>query len=508
MTAPFSSVPRSSSPLRRVVAVAGLALAVTGAPLLVPSLAPPAYARSAPESFADMAEKLLPSVVNVYSTQISKPVRAQGNGGGGGAEPDFQLPPGSPFEQFFREFMNRQRGGQNQAPRRQTSLGSGFIVDSTGFIVTNNHVIDGADEISVKLHDNTELSAKLIGRDPKTDLALLKVESAKPLPAVQFGDSDKARIGDWVMAIGNPFGLGGTVTAGILSARNRSTGGAYDDFLQTDASINRGNSGGPMFDMDGKVIGVNSAILSPNGGSVGIGFAISSNLARPVIEQIKNGGAVKRGWLGVKIQRLDDDVAAGFGLDKARGALVSAVTDGSPAAKAQVKQGDVILKFDGRDVPESDRLPRIVADTPIGKPVDMVVWRNKKEVALKVTVGELKDEEVATATDSKEPSAAEPAVTVRGLGLKVQAIDAATREKFGLPEGQAGIVITDVTGDSNAFEKGLRPGDIVTEVNQEEVKSAGDLAAKVTAAREAKKKTVLLTLFSKGDTRFVAVRID
>ena len=507
MTAPFSSVPRSSSPLRRAVAVAGLALAVTGAPLLVPSLAPPAYARSAPESFADMAEKLLPSVVNVYSTQISKPVRAQGNGGGG-AEPDFQLPPGSPFEQFFREFMNRQRGGQNQAPRRQTSLGSGFIIDSTGFIVTNNHVIDGADEISVKLHDNTELSAKLIGRDPKTDLALLKVESSKPLPAVQFGDSDKARIGDWVMAIGNPFGLGGTVTAGILSARNRSTGGAYDDFLQTDASINRGNSGGPMFDMDGKVIGVNSAILSPNGGSVGIGFAISSNLARPVIEQIKNGGAVKRGWLGVKIQRLDDDVAAGFGLDKARGALVSAVTDGSPAAKAQVKPGDVILKFDGRDVPESDRLPRIVADTPIGKPVDMVVWRNKKEVPLKVTVGELKDEEVATAPDSKEPSAAEPAVTVRGLGLKVQAIDAATREKFGLPEGQTGIVITEVTSDSNAFEKGLRPGDVVTEVNQEEVKSAGDLAAKVTTAREAKKKTVLLTLFSKGDTRFVAVRID
>jgi serine protease Do len=241
---------------------------------------------------------------------------------------------------------------------------------------------------------------------------------------------------------------------------------------------------------------------------VGIGFAISSNLARPVIEQIKNGGAVKRGWLGVKIQRLDEDVATGFGLDKARGALVSAVTDGSPAAKALVKQGDVILRFDGRDVPESDRLPRIVADTPIGKPVDMVVWRNKKEVSLKVTVGELKDEDVASVVDSKEPSVAEPAISVRGLGLKVQGIDTAIREKFGLPENQLGIVITDVANDSNAFEKGLRPGDIITEINQEEVKSASDLAAKITTARDAKKKTVLLTLLSKGDTRFVAVRLD
>ena len=504
MTNPLPSLSRSPSSLRRAVAVAGLALAVTGAPMLVPALTSPAYARSAPESFADMAEKLLPSVVNVYSTQISKP---NARPGGNGAEPDFQLPPGSPFEQFFRDFMNRQRG-PNQAPRRQTSLGSGFIIDPTGYIVTNNHVIDGADEISVKLHDNTELPAKLIGRDPKTDLALLKVETSKPLPAVAFGDSDKARIGDWVMAIGNPFGLGGTVTAGILSARNRSTGGAYDDFLQTDASINRGNSGGPMFDMDGKVIGVNSAILSPNGGSVGIGFAISSNLARPVIEQIKNGGAVKRGWLGVKIQRIDEDVASGFGLDKARGALVSAVTENSPAAKAQLKQGDVILKFDGKDVPESDRLPRIVADTPIGKPVDVTVWRNKKEVTLKVTVGELKDDEVATATDPKEPSNAGPAVAVRGLGLSVQGIDTAAREKFGLPESASGLVITEVAGDSNAFEKGLRPGDLVTEVNQEEVKSPADLTAKVTAARDAKKKTVLLTLVSKGDTRFVAVRID
>lgn len=503
MTQSLSPLSRSSSPLRRAVAVAGLALAVTGAPLLTPPLAPIAQARSAPDSFADMAERLLPSVVNVYSTQISKPARQAGNG----AEPDFQLPPGSPFEQFFREFMNRQRG-PNQAPRRQTSLGSGFIIDPSGYIVTNNHVIDGADEISVKLHDNSELSAKLIGRDPKTDLALLKVESSKPLPAVQFGDSDKARIGDWVMAIGNPFGLGGTVTAGILSARNRSTGGAYDDFLQTDASINRGNSGGPMFDMDGRVIGVNSAILSPNGGSVGIGFAISSNLARPVIEQLKNGGSVKRGWLGVKIQRIDEDVASGFGLDKARGALVSAVTDNSPAAKAQVKQGDVILKFDGKEVTESDRLPRIVADTPIGKPVDMIVWRNKKEVPLKVTVGELKDDEVAAATDPKEPSSAGPAVAVRGMGLSVQGIDAAAREKFGLPENQAGLVVTDVASDSNAFEKGLRPGDVVTEVNQEEVKNPADLTAKITAARDAKKKTVLLTLVSKGDTRFVAVRID
>lgn len=476
----------------RLAAVAVAALLAASPVLTLPS---PALARGAPESFADLAQSLLPSVVNVYTTQISKPQQ--------GGTPDLQLPPGSPFEQFFREFQNRQRG-QNQQPRRQTSLGSGFIIDESGYIVTNNHVIDGADEISVRLHDDTELKATLVGKDPRTDLALLKVETSRKLPAVPWGNSNDIRIGDWVMAIGNPFGLGGTVTAGILSARNRSMGGAYDDFLQTDASINRGNSGGPMFNMKGEVIGINSAILSPNGGSVGIGFAISSNLARPVIEQIRNGGQVKRGWLGVRIQRLDDDVAAGFGLDKARGALVASVQEKSPAADAKLQQGDVILKFDGKDVPESDRLPRIVADTAIGKPVDVILWRNRKELTVKITVGELKDE-VASAADPRQPSAGSDS---KALGLTLSTVTPALREKFSLDESATGVLITDAEGDSNAFEKGIRPGDIITEVGQEAVRSPADVAAKIKTARDAKRKSVLFTLTSRGETRFVAVRID
>ncbi|MFD2261491.1 DegQ family serine endoprotease [Lacibacterium aquatile] len=481
--------------LPRALAMAAVAAVLAVGPLAAPT---PAFAASAPESFADMAQKLLPSVVNVYTTQTAKQPEQRG------PAPDLQLPPGSPFEQFFKDFMNRQRN-PNAPPRRQTSLGSGFIIDESGFIVTNNHVIDGADEISVRLHDETELKATLVGKDPRTDLALLKVETSRKLPAVPWGNSGDIRIGDWVLAIGNPFGLGGTVTAGILSARNRSMGGAYDDFLQTDASINRGNSGGPMFNMKGEVIGINSAILSPNGGSVGIGFAIASNLAKPVIEQIRNGGQVKRGWLGVRIQKLDEDVATGFGLDKARGALVSSVQENSPAAKAQIKQGDVILKFDGRDVPESDRLPRIVADTPIGKAVDATVWRNRKEITVKVTVGELKEDEVAAAADPNVP-----AVTgeVKSLGLTLAGLNAQSREKYGLDESAVGVLVTDAAQDSPAFEKGVRPGDLITEVGQESVKTPNDVSDKIKAARDGKKKSVLLTLSSRGETRFVAVRVD
>lgn len=489
----------SSSPLfsrwTRAAATAAVAAVLAIGPVAMPT---PVFAASAPESFADMAQKLLPSVVNVYTTQTVKQPEQRGG------IPDMQLPPGSPFEQFFKDFMNRQRN-PNAPPRKQTSLGSGFIIDETGYVVTNNHVIDGADEISVRLQDDTELKATLVGKDPRTDLALLKVETSRKLPAVPWGNSTDIRIGDWVLAIGNPFGLGGTVTAGILSARNRSMGGAYDDFLQTDASINRGNSGGPMFNMKGEVIGINSAILSPNGGSVGIGFAIASNLAKPVIEQIRNGGQVKRGWLGVRIQKLDEDVATGFGLDKARGALVSSVQENSPAAKAQIKQGDVILKFDGKDVPESDRLPRIVADTPIGKAVDATVWRNRKEITVKVTVGELKEDEVAAATD---PSV--PAVTgeVKSLGLTLSGLNAQSREKYGLDESATGVLVTDAAQDSAAFEKGVRPGDLITEVGQESVKTPNDVSEKIKAARDAKKKSVLLTLSSRGETRFVAVRVD
>ncbi|HCW68886.1 MAG TPA: serine protease, partial [Thalassospira lucentensis] len=334
----------------------------------VTSVSQIANARPAPDSFADLAERLLPSVVNIATSQMV--ADRQG--------PDFQFPPGSPFEDLFRDFMDRngqggEQGGPSPQKRRATALGSGFIISADGYIVTNNHVIDGADEISVRLHDGDTLDAKLIGRDPKTDVALLKVEPKEDLPFVKWGSSDDARIGDWAMAIGNPFGLGGTVTAGIVSARNRNINqGPYDDFIQTDASINRGNSGGPLFNLEGDVIGINSAIYSPSGGSVGIGFAIPSAIAQSVVDQLKEYGRTRRGWLGVHIQTVTDDIADSVGLDESTGAMVAGVSDEGPAKEAGIKQGDVILTFDGKEVESMRRLPRIVADTKIGKDVDVV----------------------------------------------------------------------------------------------------------------------------------------
>jgi len=481
-----------------------------------PGLVHGALARSAPESFADLAEKLLPAVVNVSTTQTVK-AAAQGERGeqrGPRRGPEIpQFPPGSPFEEFFKDFFDRQQRGErpDAPPRRATSLGSGFIIDPTGYVVTNNHVVSDADEINITLHDDTTYKAKLVGRDIKTDLALLKVEPKKPLASVPWGDSDQTRVGDWVVAIGNPFGLGGSVTAGILSARGRDIqSGAYDDYLQTDASINRGNSGGPMFDTVGNVIGINTAIYSPTGGSVGIGFAIPSSLARPVIEQIKRYGKVRRGWLGVRIQSVTDELAEGLGLDKPRGALVSSASDGGPAAKAKIEPGDVIIKFDGKDITEMKRLPRIVAETPIDKAVDVVVWRKKKEVPLKVQVGELiETEQVAAATPGPGTTApGAPAGSVTELGLQLSAVSAPLREKYGLADDVQGVVVTEVSGASPAGEKGVKPGDIIVEVGQEEVKSPADVAAKIKAARDAKKKSVLLLVDQKGELRFVAVKID
>ena len=312
----------------------------------------PAEARSAPDSFADLAAKLLPAVVNVSSSQT---ISAK-TGPGPGAGPEMPMfPPGSPFEQFFKDFLNRNRpgqggGGDNQpTPRRAQSLGSGFIIDPAGYVVTNNHVIEGADEVSVTLQDNTVLKAEIVGRDESGDIALLKVKSDKPLPTVDFGDSGASRVGDWVLAIGNPFGLGGTVTAGIVSARGRDIHqGQYDDFIQTDAAINRGNSGGPLFNMDGQVIGINTAIFSPSGGSIGIGFSIPSNMAKNIVAQLKEFGHPRRGWLGVKIQQVTPDIAESLGLKEASGAMVAGVTDGGPAEKAKIRNGDIILKFGGQ----------------------------------------------------------------------------------------------------------------------------------------------------------------
>src|ERR1700678_899439 len=325
------------------------------------------WARPAPDSFADLADKLLPTVVNISTSQTLKAPPQN-------AIP--QLPPGSPLEDLFKNFL----GPKNNAPRHVTSLGSGFVIDASGYIVTNNHVIEDSDQITVSLQDGTQLPAKVIGRDTKTDLALLKVTPKKPLPATHFGDSDKARIGDWVIAIGDPFGIGSTVTAGIVSARNRNiNAGPYDDFIQTDAPINRGNSGGPLFNMDGDVIGINSQIYTPSGGSVGIGFSIPSNLARDVVAQLKQFGVARRGWIGVRIQQVTDEIAQGMGLPNTQGALVADVTAGGPAEKAGLKNGDVVVGFDNKPVADSRELPRIVAATPIGKTVNLDVLRKGKK---------------------------------------------------------------------------------------------------------------------------------
>ena len=457
----------------------------------------PAAAKSAPESFADLAEKLLPSVVNISSTQVVREDR-------GPQAP--QLPEGSPFGDSFREFFNRNQG----APRRATSLGSGFIISTDGLVVTNNHVIDGADEITVTLSDDTQHSAELVGRDPKTDLALLRIDADRVLPAVPFGDSTKSRVGDWVVAIGNPFGLGGTVTAGIISARQRDINqGPYDSFIQTDASINRGNSGGPMFNMDGEVIGVNTAIFSPTGGSVGVGFSVPSSIVSRVISQLQQFGQTRRGWLGVRIQTVTDEIAESIGLDGTRGALVSSVTDKGPAEAGGIKAGDVILSFNGKPVDSMRELPRIVAETDIGKSVPVEVWRDERQQTVAIKIGELEEEVPVLASTGPRGNAVEPEeAAIDDLGVSVTSITDEMRQQFNLPNELQGVVITAVEPNSAAAEKSLRPGDVIVEVSQEEVKTPGQIAEKIREARDADRSSVLLKINRNGDRRFVAVRIN
>ncbi len=522
---------KSARPAVRRGRAAILAMALTvAASLGGPTLSTvPAYAqqsRANPAAgFADLAERLLPAVVNISTTQIIRPDRSPGGDRepgtpgpqsrrGPNAQPDIpQFPPGSPFEEFFKEFFDRQgRGNPDAAPRRMQSLGSGFIVDPSGYVVTNNHVIDGADEIRVTLHDNTQLTAKLIGRDTKTDIALLKVDSPKPLPAVKFGNSDTARVGDWVVAIGNPFGLGGSVTVGIVSARARDiNAGPYDDFIQTDASINRGNSGGPMFNLAGEVIGINTAIYSPTGGSIGIGFAVPSALARNVVDQLKKYGHTRRGWLGVNIQTVTDDIAESLGLDKAKGALVARVTDKGPAAQAKIEPGDVILKFDGREVTEMRRLPRMVAETPVGKSVEVDVWRKNKEIPLKVKLQELEEnDQVAAVPKDKGPAdkpPAAPEATVSALGMSLAQLTTDTRERFDIPEKTKGVLITKVSDGTSAAERDLRAGDVIVEVAQEEVSAPDQVVKKINDARTAGRKSVLVMVERRGEQRFVGLPI-
>ncbi len=473
----------------------------------------PAAARSAPDSFADLAARLLPAVVNVSSTQT---ITAKNGPPGGGPElPIF--PPGSPFEQFFKDFLNRKNQGQGnphgddqpRPERRAQSLGSGFIIDSSGLVVTNNHVIEGADEISVILQDNTTLKAEVVGRDESGDIALLRVHSDKPLPTVEFGDSSASRVGDWVLAIGNPFGLGGTVTAGIVSARGRDIHqGQYDDFIQTDAAINRGNSGGPLFNMDGQVIGINTAIFSPSGGSIGIGFSIPSNMAKNIVAQLKEYGHPRRGWLGVKIQQVTPDIAESLGLKDASGAMVAGVTDGGPADKAKLRNGDVILKFDGQDVKEMHNLPRIVADAQVGKEVPVVVWRDGKEVTIQATPAERPaDTELASADATKPVDTTKP-TDIDGLGMKVAPVSNELKEKFQLQDGQKGVVITDVAPNTPAADRGLKPGDVIMEVQQGEVVTPADVQKQVDAARGADRKFVLMLIQREGGVQYVPLSLS
>ncbi len=467
-------------------AVMGLALAVT------PAIE--AAALGTPESFAELAQQVSPSVVNITTSSV---VAASTEGGP-------MVPEGSPFEEFFKDFQDRQGEG-DRAPRRSEALGSGFVVSEDGYIVTNNHVIEGADEISIEFYSGDRLDAKLVGTDPNTDIALLKVESDKPLPFVQFGDSDLMRVGDWVMAMGNPLGQGFSVSAGIVSARNRALSGTYDDFIQTDAAINRGNSGGPLFNMDGQVIGVNTAILSPNGGSIGIGFSMASNVVDKVVDQLRQFGETRRGWLGVRIQDVTPDVAEAMGLEDAKGALVTDVPEG-PAKVAGMQAGDVIVTFDGADVADTRGLVRKVADTDVGKATRVVVLRDGKTETLTITLGRREEAEAEAVPVAAAPSA-EPEVQDL-LGLTITPLTAEDADKMGLASGTTGLLVTAVDPASEAFAKGLREGDVIAEAGQQKVEVIGDLEARITEARDAGRKSLLLLIRRDGDPRFVALSVE
>ena len=476
--------------------------------LLAVVAAPSAAEARGPVSVADLAEQLSGAVVNISTTQKVRTTQRNNQG-----SPVPNLPENSPFRDFFKDFFDNQPGQRGQRtprrPRRANSLGSGFVVDPEGIVITNNHVIADAEQITVNFADGSKLEAELIGRDSKTDIAVLKVKPEKPLQAVEFGDSKALRVGDWVMAIGNPFGLGGSVTLGIVSARNRDiNAGPYDDFIQTDAAINRGNSGGPLFNMDGKVVGINTAIISPSGGSIGIGFSIPASTATGVISQLRKFGETRRGKLGVRIQVVTDEIAESLGLDKAKGALVNDVTEGSPAANGGIKSGDVILQFDGQDVPQMRELPRMVARTPVGKEVDVLVSRKGKTMTLRVVVGRLEETQQAALT---KPDATQESVeeVETALGLKLTALTDALREKFKIEKKvEGGVVVSDVDPDSMAAEKRIVAGNVILEVGQEKVSTPADVVRRVKELEKEGRKTVLLLVSNvKGDLRFLAVRL-
>jgi serine protease Do len=496
------------------LALATSTLALTagvGTTLLAPAPAQ-AQAQRGPQSLADLVESVNDAVVNISAVSTAS--------NSGRSLPNLpQFGPDTPFGDLFEEFFNRRnRDGQQgpgEAPRQQRrsqSAGSGFVIDAAGIVITNNHVIGDANEVTVIFNDGQRLKAEVIGKDAKVDLAVLRVKPEKPLKAVKFGDSDKTRVGDWVLAIGNPFGLGGSVSAGILSARNRNIEqGPYDSYLQTDAAINKGNSGGPLFNMAGEVIGINTAILSPSGGSVGIGFAVPSNLAMTTIDQLKEYGETRRGWLGVRIQQVDEATAEALSLGTARGALIAGIDDKGPAKPAGLEVGDVILKFDGKDVKESRDLPRLVAATPVGKDVPVLILRKGKEVTRTVKLGRLEDGEKlqqASATTAKPGQPATPATT-SALGLELSAVTDELKRRYSIKDGAKGVVITKVDPNSSAADKRIQAGEMILEVGQEAVSSPADVSKRIDALKKDGRKNVLLLVANaRGEERFVAVTIN
>ena len=451
-----------------------------------------ANAEDAPISFADLAERLMPSVVNISTTTT---VTTNGN-----PFPGFKFPPGSPFEDMFKEFGTPQT-------RKSAALGSGFIIDEKGIVITNNHVIQDAEDIVVRVGGDKEYKATIIGSDPLSDIAVLQIDSKEKFTPVKFGNSDKARIGDWVIAIGNPFGLGGTVTAGIISARNRSIGlSRYEDYIQTDASINSGNSGGPLFDMNGDVIGINTAILG-KGGSIGIGFSIPSNNAKKVVSQLIEFGETKRGWLGVRIQVVSEEIAEVEKLDEPRGALVASVAENSPSDKAGIKAGDIILEFNGTKINEMKELPKIVAQTEVGKTVDVKVWRNKKEITKKIKLGRLETSEEFK-VKKKEADVETPEISeIKSLKIKIRPLNKNDIEQRKLPNQTTGLVITNI--GKNSPINYLNIGDIIVEAQKKKIKSIKDLEDIVDKALKSNQKTILIVIYnSQNQRRYIGVKLD
>jgi serine protease Do len=502
------AIPALSHRLRPLLAA--ICLGAASVLISAPALSVPALARG-PDGIADVAEKVIDAVVNISTSQT---IEAKGGAEGRGAMP--QLPPGSPFEEFFDDFFKNRHGGPggpkggDLQPHKTNSLGSGFIVDTSGIVVTNNHVIADADEISVIMNDGSKFKAELVGVDKKTDLAVLRFKPTKPLVAVKFGDSDKLRLGEWVIAIGNPFSLGGTVTAGIVSARNRDiNSGPYDSYIQTDAAINRGNSGGPLFNLDGEVIGVNTLIISPSGGSIGIGFAVPSKTVAGVVDQLRQFGELRRGWLGVRIQQVTDEIAESLNVKPARGALIAGVDDKGPAKPAGIEPGDVIVTFDGKEIKEPKDLSRVVADTAVGKEVDVVVIRKGVEQTLKVTLGRLDDGDKAAPAAAKTQEPAEKPVTQKALGLDLASLSKDLRSRYKIKDSIKGVIITNVDTPSDAADKRLSAGEVIVEVAQEAVSSAADVKKRVDQLKKDGKKSILLLVSNaEGELRFVALSVQ